>query len=168
MPDLNAHHASADRHRRNAPQRARRLSSPTRHFVRHYVEMVVAMFLGMVVLGVPAGWALGAVGSSWSELNTDAPALMLLGMAATMTAPMVGWMRYRGHGWRANTEMSASMLVPTFAAIALLEASVVDDIDVLLVVEHIAMLLGMLGVMLLRPVEYTHHRARAHLELQTA
>jgi hypothetical protein len=167
MPDLNAHHSAADRHRRNA-RRARRISSSTRHFLRHYVEMVVAMFLGMVVLGVPAGWALGALGSSWSELNTDAPALMLLGMAATMTAPMVGWMRYRGHGWRANTEMSASMLVPTLAAIALLEASVVDDIGALLVVEHIAMLLGMLGVMLLRPAEYTHHHAHAHLELQMA
>ena len=168
MPDLNAHHASADRDRRNAPQRARRLSSTTRHFVRHYVEMVVAMFLGMVVLGVPAGWALGAVGSSWSELNTDAPALMLLGMAATMTVPMVAWMRYRGHGWRANTEMSASMLVPTFAAIALLEASVVDDIDVLLVVEHIAMLLGMLVAMLLRPDEYTHHHDHTHAQPELA
>ena len=81
---------------------------------------------------------------------------------------MVGWMRYRGHGWRANTEMSASMLVPTFAAIALLEASVVDDLGVLLVVEHVAMLLGMLGVMLLRPTDYTHHHAHNHLELQTA
>jgi hypothetical protein len=168
MPDLNAHHSATDRHRRNAPRRARRISYSSRHLVRHYVEMVVAMFLGMVVLGLPAGWALGTVGSSWSELNTDAPALMLLGMAATMTAPMVGWMRYRGHGWRANTEMSASMLVPTFAAIALLEAGLVDDIGVLLVVEHVAMLLGMLGVMLLRPAEYTHHHAHGHLELQTA
>jgi hypothetical protein len=93
---------------------------------------------------------------------------MLLGMAVTMTVPMVGWMRYRGHGWRANTEMSASMLVPTFAAIALLQASVVDDVGVLLVVEHVAMLLGMLGAMLLRPTEYTHHHAGAHVELQTA
>ena len=36
------------------------------------------MFAGMVVLGVPAGWALGAVGSSWSELTDNAPAAMLL------------------------------------------------------------------------------------------
>jgi hypothetical protein len=136
------------------------MSPSTRHFVRHYTEMVVAMFLGMIVLGVPAGWALSAVGSSWSELNTDAPSLMLLGMAVTMTVPMVGWMRHRGHDWRANTEMSASMLVPTFAAMALLETSVVGDIGVLLIVEHISMLLGMLGVMLLRPAEYTHHDAR--------
>ena len=133
--------------------------SPARHFIRHYAEMIVAMFLGMAVLGVPAGWALGAAGSSWSELNTDAPALMLLGMAVTMTVPMVGWMRHRGHGWRANAEMSASMLVPTFAAIALLAAGAAD-IGFLLVVEHVAMLLGMLGVMLLRPAEYTHHHAR--------
>jgi hypothetical protein len=168
MPDLDLHDSAADLHRHGTHRSARRMSASTRHFVRHYAEMVVAMFLGMIVLGVPAGWALGAVGSSWSELNTDAPALMLLGMAATMTVPMVGWMRYRGHGWRANTEMSASMLVPTFAAIALLEASIVDDIGVLLVVEHIAMLLGMLGAMLLRPTEYTHHHAHAHLELQVA
>ena len=59
------------------------------------------------------------------------------------------------------------MLLPTFAAIALLAASVVDDIGVLLVVEHVAMLLAMLGVMLLRPDEYTHHHAHAHLEPQT-
>ena len=144
------------------------MTSSTRRFLRHYVEMVVAMFLGMVVLGVPAGWALGAVGSSWSELTTDAPALMLLGMAVTMTAPMVGWMRYRGHGWRANTEMSASMLVPTFAAIALLQASVVDEVGVVLVAEHVAMLLGTLGAMLLRPTEYTHHHADAHVEVRMA
>ena len=79
-----------------------------------------------------------------------------------MTVPMVAWMRYRGHGWRANTEMAASMLLPTFAAIALLEAGVVDDIGFLLVVEHVAMLLGMLVAMLLRPDEYTQHHAHGH------
>jgi hypothetical protein len=146
------------------------LHLPTRQFIRHYAEMVVAMFAGMAVLYVPAGWALGAVGSSWSELTDTAPALMLLAMAITMTVPMVGWMRYRGHGRRANTEMSASMLVPTFAVMALQLAGLVEDINVLLVVEHVAMLLGMLGVMLARPSEYTHHdgHADATVELQSA
>jgi hypothetical protein len=60
------------------------------------------------------------------------------------------------------------MLVPAFAAIALLQSSVVDDVGVLLVGEHVAMLLGMLGAMLLRPAEYTHHRAQAHGDLQMA
>jgi flagellar biosynthetic protein FliP len=142
------------------------VSASTRHFIRHYGEMVVAMFAGMAVLGVPAGWGLSAVGSSWSELTTNAPALMLLGMAATMTVPMVGWMRYRGHGWRANAEMSASMLVPTAAAIGVLQTGLLD-LGVLVVVEHVVMLLAMLGVMLARPAEYTHH-AKAHANLQLA
>ena len=74
-------------------------SASTRHFARHYVEMLVAMFLGMLVLGAPALLALGAAGVSSAELHNDLPAVMLLGMGVTMTVPMVGWMRYRGHGW---------------------------------------------------------------------
>jgi hypothetical protein len=73
------------------------MSGATKHFIRHYVEMVVAMFLGMAILGVPAGWTLSALGTSMHALHSDAPALMLLGMAVTMTVPMVAWMRYRGH-----------------------------------------------------------------------
>jgi hypothetical protein len=130
------------------------MSASTRHLVRHYVEMVIAMFLGMAVLGLPAGWALSAMGSSWSALNDDAPALMFLGMATTMTVPMVGWMMHRGHGLRANAEMSASMFVPTFAVIGVLWAGLVTDLGVLMVAEHLAMLLAMAGVMLLRPAEY--------------
>ena len=136
--------------------------SPTvKHFLRHYGEMVLAMFLGMAVLGLPADWAMRSVGA-------DSDAFMLLGMATTMTVPMVGWMIYRGHGWRANTEMSASMFVPTFAVIGLLGVGLVTDLGVLLVIEHVAMLAGMLAVMLMRPAEYTHHHgdARLHVEIQ--
>jgi hypothetical protein len=131
------------------------MSAATRQFIRHYAEMVAVMFAGMAVLGLPAGWGLGALGSSWSELTDSAPAAMLALMATTMTVPMVAWMRYRGHGWRANTEMAASMVVPTFAAMAM--TSVVADTGAILVGEHVVMLLGMLGVMLARPAEYTHH-----------
>jgi hypothetical protein len=160
MPDRNIH-LTADLHHAPGTGRLPRLSAWTRHFIRHYVEMVAAMFLGMAVLGVPAGWGLDAVGSSWSELNTDAPALMLLGMAVTMTVPMVGWMRYRGHGWRANAEMSASMFLPTFAVIGLLSADALTDIGALMVIEHVAMLLAMAGVMALHPAEYARHHGRA-------
>ena len=132
------------------------MSTSTKHFIRHYLEMVAAMFLGMLVLGLPAGWAVSAFGSSMSELHSDAPAAMLLGMAVTMTAPMVGWMRYRGHGWRASAEMSAAMFLPTFAAIALLWVELVEDIGGLMVIEHVAMLAAMAAAMLLRPAEYTH------------
>src|SRR5215218_8192956 len=138
------------------------MSASTKHFIRHYVEMVIAMSLGMAILSIPAGWAMGALGTGWHELTKDAPGLMFLGMATTMTVPMVGWMLHRGHRWRANAEMSASMFVPTFAVIGVLWAGLLTDIGVLVIVEHVAMLMAMAGVMLLRPAEYTHHRAHDH------
>jgi hypothetical protein len=125
--------------------------------------MVAAMFLGMAVLGVPAVAALSVVGVSSSELENDAPALLLFGMAGTMTAPMVGWMRYRQHGWRACAEMVAAMFIPTFGVIALLWSGLVDDVDTLLVVEHLVVLPSMLVAMLLRRDEYTgavHYHGR--------
>jgi hypothetical protein len=138
------------------------MSSAMKHFIRHYAEMVIAMFLGMAILGVPAGWVMGALGTSWHELHTDAPALMFLAMATTMTVPMVGWMVYRGHGRRANAEMSASRFVPTFAVIGVLWAGLLTDTGVLMMIEHVAMLLGMLGVMLLRPADYMHAHGHDH------
>ena len=135
------------------------MSASTRHFARHYAEMVVAMFLGMAVLGIPAGWALDAAGSSWSAVQDDAPGLMLLAMAAMMTVPMVGWMIHRGHSGRANLEMSAAMFVPALAAIAFLPFV---GFGVLIVVEHVGMLLAMLGAMLLRPAEYAHGAHGSH------
>jgi hypothetical protein len=133
------------------------MSAPTRHFARHYVEMVIVMFAGMAALGLPAGWAMTAMGTSWDELQSDAPAAMFGLMAMTMIVPMVAWMRFRGHGWRANGEMSLSMVLPTLGAIALLSADVAEDVGALLVAEHGVMLLAMLGAMLLRPSEYTGH-----------
>jgi hypothetical protein len=140
------------------------MSTPTGHFVRHYLEMLVAMFLGMLVLGEPAMLALGAAGVSSAELTADAPALMLLGMGVTMTVPMVAWMRYRGHGWGPSNEMAASMLIPTAGVIGLLGAGLVEDIGTLLAIEHIVMLPAMLIAMLLRRDEYSshaHHHAPA-------
>ena len=143
------------------------MSTSSRHFVRHYLEMVVAMVLGMAVLGLPAGIALDALGMSSSELRNDAPALMLFGMAVTMTVPMVGWMRYRGHGWQPSMEMAASMFIPTFGVIALLWGGVVAGVGTLLVIEHVVMLPSMLAAMLLRSDEYTsasHGHGQAHPE----
>jgi hypothetical protein len=131
------------------------MTSANRHFVRHYVEMLVAMVLGMVILGTPATFALSAAGTSMSELHNDLPALMLFGMAVTMTVPMVAWMRYRGHGWPASAEMSASMFVPAFGVIALLWGGLVEDIGALMLIEHVAMLPSMLVAMLLRREEYS-------------
>ena len=103
---------------------SRRRSSRALRFVRHYGEMVAAMFLGMAVLSTPAGWVMSAFGTGWGDISTE---MMILVMATTMTVPMIGWMVYRGHGTRANAEMSASMYVPAFAAIALLWSGMVTE-----------------------------------------
>jgi len=135
-----------------------RSSASKRCFALHYAEMVVVMVAGMVVLGAPAGWIMGAFGTSWSRIS---PAMMVFVMALTMTAPMVGWMRVRGHAWRPTAEMAASMMIPAFGAMVL-AWTVVGATGVLMVVEHAAMLAAMLGVMLLRRDEYssaTHHHA---------
>jgi hypothetical protein len=141
------------------------LKTRTATFIRHYIEMVVVMFAGMIILGLPGEAALRAIGSGTSELRDDAPAVVFLGMAATMTVPMVAWMRYRGHSWQPSLEMAASMIIPTLVAIALLWAGVLG-FGALMGLEHVAMLLGMLLAMLLRPDEYTghgHHGAREPL-----
>jgi hypothetical protein len=133
----------------------------TLNFIRHYIEMLIAMALGMVVLGGAFAVLLGAVGIDVGDWRDDAPELLLLGMAFTMTVPMVAWMRYRGHGWAPAGEMTAAMFVPSFAAIALLWAGVVEDSHALLMIQHIAMLPAMLVAMLLRHAEYTGHARRA-------
>ena len=138
--------------------------SPTRHFIRHYIEMVVAMFAGMLILGLPAEGLLRTLGTSTSELSVDAPAVVLLGMAVVMTVPMVAWMRHRGHSWQPSAEMAASMFLPTFAIIAAMWAGVLTDFGTLMAVEHVVMLPAMLVAMLLRREEYTqgdHHAPHA-------
>jgi hypothetical protein len=130
------------------------MSGPTGRFVRHFLEMVAAMIVGMVVLG--------AASAALLDLP-DRTAVTLVEMAISMTVPMVAWMRVRGHGWRLCNEMAAAMLLPTAGALALAGAGVVTDTDTLLVLEHTVMLPSMLIAMLLRRDEYTghhHHHAQ--------
>ena len=141
---------------------ARSGNSRAVRFVRHYAEMVAAMFLGMLALGAPLAALLGIVGVDVSSWESDARELMLLGMAFTMSVPMAGWMRYRGHGWAPVWEMTGSMFAPSFAAIGLLWLGSVNDADTLLFIQHLGMFPSMLAVMLLRLDEYTGHGGHAH------
>jgi hypothetical protein len=132
------------------------------HFVRHYTEMMLAMFVGMFALGLPLAALLGLAGIDVGAWRTDAPELLLLAMAVTMSVPMAAWMRYRGHRWAPVWEMTASMFVPSVAAIGLLWGGAVEDSHALLMIQHIGMAPSMLAVMLLRLDEYTGHGAHAH------
>ncbi len=131
--------------------------TPVRNFVRHYAEMLVAMFLGMFVLGFALAALLEPAGVHVSSWDTEAPALLLLSMAFTMTVPMVAWMRHRGHRWRLGGEMAAAMFVPTFVAIGLLWAGSGADSHGPMMIQHIGMFPAMLVAMLLRRDEYSRH-----------
>jgi hypothetical protein len=121
-------------------------------FIRHYVEMLIAMFVGM---GVFAGAAAAA------GFEVEGTELLLLWMAFTMSVPMVAWMRYRGHGWTPALEMTAAMFIPSFAAVGLLGAGLVEDEGALLGIQHAAMFPAMLVSMLLRRDEYSGAHAHA-------
>jgi flagellar biosynthetic protein FliP len=110
------------------------------------------LVLGSALLGLAA-----LVGVSRSELTDDAPALLLIGMGLSMTAPMVWWMARRGHSAAATREMAGAMIVPTVAVVALLAFGTVTDVGELLEIQHVVMFPAMLAVMLLRRSEYSGH-----------
>jgi hypothetical protein len=119
-------------------------------FVRHYLEMVAAMFVGMAVFG---GAVRGILALAGSEFPDQYPELTSLEMALTMSLGMVVWMRYRGHGWASTLEMAGVMFVPAIALFPLLWLDVISG-GSLLMIEHIAMLPLMYLVMLRRRDEY--------------
>ncbi|MFD5828758.1 hypothetical protein [Lentzea sp. NPDC060358] len=67
-----------------------------RPLVRHGAEMLVAMLVGMALLG-----------PLWTPERVELAALW---MSVSMCVPMALWMRYRGHG--RTVEMCAAMVVP--------------------------------------------------------
>jgi hypothetical protein len=95
----------------------RRMTGSWRTFARHLGEMVVAMVVGMIVA---VGIFVFSVGGPYDELRHEYPTAALLVMAIGMTAPMVGWMRFRRHSWRDSTEMGAAMMLPAVPFLVLL------------------------------------------------
>lgn len=126
-------------------------SHSKRAFLRHFGEMLLAMFFGMVVLGGLAQLGFAATGGSLQ----DAPgASQVLLMGISMTLPMVAWMSYRGHARARNAEMAASMIIPTFLAATLAWTGALGA-GAALGVQHAVMIPAMLGVMLWRYEHYS-------------
>lgn len=126
-----------------------------RAFARHFAEMVVAMLLGMAVLGGLAVLAFAAAGSSLSD---QPGAIQVTLMGLSMTVPMVIWMRHRRHSGSRTAEMAASMLVPSAVAAAVAAAGVLGT-GAALAFQHGVMVPAMLAVMLWRYDEYAHSHA---------
>jgi hypothetical protein len=119
-------------------------------FAGHFVEMVVAMLVGMVALG-PL-WSLALPGLS---AYPDADALV---MATNMSVGMALWMRIRRHSWPRIAEMSAAMYVPFVVLLVPYWLGVISG-DVLMMAGHGLMFPAMLAAMLWRRGEYYHrHR----------
>lgn len=136
--------------------------SPTWNFVQHLVEMTIAMFVGMFVLGMPAEMLFDSLG--WTTL-TEATVPSTLLMAAYMSIGMAAWMRFRGCGWPAIAEMSLAMFVPFVIMYPFFWAGLVGG-GAVMMVGHVLMVPAMVVAMLFRLGEYTgsHH---AHKELVT-
>jgi flagellar biosynthetic protein FliP len=119
-------------------------------FTRHLLEMVAAMVVGMAVLGA-AIWALGEP-PGYASLFVEYGL-----MGASMSVPMVAWMRHRGHAWSDGGEMTAAMLAPMFALVLPVELGVVGLAGhSLMMHSHVAMIGGMIALMVYRWDRYAH------------
>jgi hypothetical protein len=132
-----------------------------RTFVRHVVEMTVAMMLGMCILGMAfreIHVALFGTGfdSAWHQ-HTE---LAVFAMTFNMTLPMVLWMHHRGHVWERSGEMAGAMFLLALVLLAVFWVGAISA-DAVLPLEMALMLPAMIGVMALRYNEYATH-ATAH------
>jgi flagellar biosynthetic protein FliP len=114
-------------------------------FLLHGLEMVIAMAVGMVVLGPIWSWA-------WPGLSAN-PTAHVLVMATDMSIGMAVWMRIRGHGLAAIAEMTAAMYIPFLALLPFHWAGMLSGMT-LMTVGHLLMLPAMLIAMLRRRHEY--------------
>lgn len=127
-----------------------RAALTTRAFVVHYLQMLAAMLVGMLVLG-PLSMLLPSAGVEMQALL----------MATWMTAGMAVWMRWRRHSWASTAEMGLAMYV-AFAVLfppywlGLLSPAA------LMLAGHVLMLPTMAIVMLRRREHYLAPRSSSH------
>jgi hypothetical protein len=127
-------------------------------FLTHYIEMLVAMAAGMLVL-FPV-WKMAIDGTAPTSLLRSVEVDTMV-MATAMSVPMVGWMRRRGHDWAPAWEMSLAMYAGFIVLYPFLWAGLLDETAVMSY-GHVLMLAFMLLAMLWRRHEYTaaHHDHR--------
>ena len=133
-----------------------RSSSPVGQVVRfawHFVQMAIAMEIGMVIGMAPP--VLSALGLS--QLVARSPEASALEMTVAMVLPMAAWMLIRGHTWEHTGEMAGAMTVPV---VALAAGSLIGLLPhtAALFGMNILMWVAMLGAMLVRWPDYAQHR----------
>ena len=139
-------------------------AAKTWHFVRHFIEMCLAMCLGLAVLDTVYVWLAGQFGVANPYLRL--PELSAAVLAFNMTAPMVAWMRFRGMAWNLIAEMSWAMIGEAVLIVVaywfgILRNEAVGGISTLWIWQHSLMMPVMLIPMFLRLDHYTgamHHQ----------
>jgi hypothetical protein len=117
----------------------------TRGFAVHYLQMLAAMTVGMLVLG-PLSMLVPQAG-------VEVHALL---MATWMTAGMAVWMRWRRHSWASTAEMGLAMYV-AFAVLFPPYWLGLLPPGALMLVGHVLMLPAMAIVMLRHREQYLAH-----------
>jgi flagellar biosynthetic protein FliP len=112
-----------------------------RGFVVHYLQMLAAMGVGMLVLG-----PLSMLVDAGIEIDS-------LLMATWMTAGMTAWMAWRGHPWPAIAEMGLAMYASFVVLFPAYWLGLLSGHDVMLA-GHLLMLPAMALAMLHRREEY--------------
>jgi hypothetical protein len=126
-------------------------------FVRHFFEMCVPMCIGFAIGDAVYFAVAGLLG--YAEPFRRLPELSLAAVTFNMTAPMAGWMLFRGMPRRATAEMSAAMVV---LAVGLLGVGWlgIARMRALPLLAHGLMMPAMLVPMLCRLDVYTGRAAR--------
>ena len=122
----------------------------TRNFALHLGEMFLAMIVGMAALDVVFEGILALAGTSYAVLIDDAPTTVALILMFNMTAPMLLWMRIRGHAASEVSAMGAAMVVVGALTVFLLWLSAIDA-EAICGVECGLMIPAMVAAMLLHP-----------------
>jgi putative intracellular protease/amidase len=125
-------------------------------FVWHYLEMVIAMSLGMLLLGMVWGAVLPG------DVRFDVDTLL---MAADMTIGMAVWMLIRRHGGAAIAEMSLAMFAPFVVLLVPYWFGVLPG-HLVMSIGHTLMFVLMALAMLRRREEYVHHGHRPRLRVR--
>jgi hypothetical protein len=131
-------------HITDTTQATRSIVRPLTRFTGHYVGMVAAMIVGMVVLG-----------PLWPQAWLERPDVSAIVMATDMTAGMVLWMLFRRHPCRRILEMAAVMYLP-FLVLLVPYAFGLLSATALMLAGHVVMFPLMLAAMLWRRADYWH------------
>jgi hypothetical protein len=102
-----------------------RILSRVWHFVRHYVEMCLAMCIGGITLNVL--FFLGAAQIGYPDLIERYPEFSILIIGILLAIPMAAWMQFRGHEWRTNLEMSSTTIMLAILLIGVARLGVIPQ-----------------------------------------